>query len=166
MSLNLIVFLIIAAITVAAAIGVVACKNIIHSALALILTFLGVAALYFQLDAGFIGLVQILVYAGAVSVLFVFAVMLVMDREVEETNLANPGTRLIGAAIALLFTAGLGWAVWTTAWPQLPGQLPGDGVRNLAGLLLGDYAVAFEIAAILLLVAVVGAIILAKGAEE
>ncbi|MEN6325355.1 MAG: NADH-quinone oxidoreductase subunit J [Syntrophomonas sp.] len=166
MNLNLIVFLLIAAITLVAAIGVVACKNIVHSALSLILTFLGVAALYFQLDAGFIGLVQILVYAGAISVLFVFAVMLVMDREAEETNLANPRTRLIGAAVALFITAGLGWTVWSTRWPQTPKQLPGDAVRNLAGLLLGDYAVAFEIAAILLLIAVVGAIILAKGAEE
>ena len=166
MSLNLIVFLLIAAVTLCGAIGVIACKNIIHSALALILTFLGVAAVYFQLNAGFIGLVQILVYAGAISVLFVFAVMLVMDREAEETNLANPRTRIIGAAIALFFTAGLGWAIWSTGWPQMPVPLPGDAVRNLAGLLLGDYAVAFEAAAILLLVAVVGAIILAKGAEE
>lgn len=166
MSLDFTVFLLIAGITLAGAAGVVVCKNIVHSALALILTFLGVAALYFQLDAGFIGMVQILVYAGAVSVLFVFAVMLVMDREAGETSLANPRTRLIGAVIAILFTAGLGKAIWATQWPQLPAQLSGDAVKQLAGLLLGDYVVAFEAAAILLLIAVVGAIILAKGAEE
>lgn len=166
MSLNLLVFLLIAAITLVAAVGVVTFKNIVHSALALILCFLGVAALYFQLEAGFIGMVQILVYAGAVSVLFVFAVMLVMNREIEESNLANPRTRLIGAVVALMLTAGLGTAICLTKWPQLPGQVSGDAVKQLAGLLLGDYAVAFETAAILLLIAVVGAIILAKGAEE
>ncbi|MDD3269524.1 MAG: NADH-quinone oxidoreductase subunit J [Syntrophomonadaceae bacterium] len=166
MSLNLIVFLLIAAVILVAAVGVVAFKNIVHSALALILSFLGVAAVYFQLDAGFIGLVQILVYAGAVSVLFVFAVMLVMDRDAGETNLVNPRTRWIGAIIALLLTSGLAAAVYLTKWPQMQEPFAGDAVRQLAGLLLGDYAVAFETAAILLLIAVVGAIILAKGAEE
>ncbi|MDD2619595.1 MAG: NADH-quinone oxidoreductase subunit J [Syntrophomonadaceae bacterium] len=166
MSLNLLVFLLIAAVTLGAAAGVVAFKNIIHSALALILTFLGVAALYFQLDAGFIGMVQILVYAGAVSVLFVFAVMLVMDRDAEETNLANPRTRWAAAAAALLLTGGLGTAIWSSKWTNSPGLVNEDEVRQLAGLLLGDYVVAFETAAILLLIAVVGAIILAKGAGE
>lgn len=166
MNLNELVFYTIAVVTLLAALGVVGFKNIVHSALALVLTFLGVAALYFQLGAGFLGLVQVLVYAGAVSVLIVFAVMLVMDREAEESNLANPRTRLIGGFIALLLTGGLGTAIWSSKWPAVTAQPLKDSIGKLAQMLLGDYVVAFEAAALLLLLAVVGAIILVKGAEE
>lgn len=166
MNLSDLVFIVTALITVVAAIGVVGFKNIVHSALSLVLSFLGVAALYFQLQAGFLGLVQILVYAGAISVLIIFAIMLVMDRDANETNLSHDKKKYWGGLIALLVTLGLGAAVSSTSWKVSAGSLPEDGVGALAGLLLGDYVVAFEVAAILLLVAVVGAIILAKGAGE
>lgn len=166
MNLNELVFYAIAAVTLLGAVGVVGFKNIVHSALALVLTFLGVAALYFQLDAGFLGLVQVLVYAGAVSVLIVFAVMLVMDREADESNMANPRTRMAGALVAILFTGGVGAAIWSSKWPAIPVQSLEDEIGTLAQILLGDYAVAFEAAGLLLLLAVVGAIILVKGVED
>lgn len=161
-------FVLIAGITIVAALGVVTFKNIVHSALFLVLTFLGVAGIYFHLNAGFVGVVQILVYAGAISVLIIFAIMLVMDKDVKKTNLPNPsmGSRLAGGYIILLLTVVLGAAVWFSTFPisaQLP---PKDEVGFLANLMLGKYVVPFEAAAVLLLVAVVGAIILAKGAED
>ena len=166
MGLSDLSFFIIAGVTVASALGVVISKNIIHSALFLVLTFLGVAAVYFQLNAVFIGLVQILVYAGAISVIIIFAIMLVMDDDVEKTNLANPATRYTGLAIAVLFLFALGGAIWTSNWPNEVGTVTVNEMALLAHLLLGDYVIAFELAAILLLIAVVGAIILAKGAKD
>lgn len=163
-----VVFLAIALLIVAASLGVVVFKNIVHSALSLILAFLGVAAIYFQLNAGFIGLVQIMVYAGAISVLIIFAIMLVMDKSVDKTNLPSPskGRRIIGLFITLLLALTLGGATWFSKFPVASGSLAEDSVGMLAGLFMGDYVIAFEVAAILLLVAVIGAIILAKGADD
>lgn len=169
MNLNDAVFILIAAVTIFSALGVVASKNIVHSALLLVVTFLGVAGLYFQMNAGFIGLVQILIYGGAISVLIIFAIMLVMDTEVEKTNLPSPSIprRLGGLYLSILLTAAAGAAIWFTRWPLAGAGSKGlDEMTVLADLMLGKYVVAFEVAAILLLVAVVGAIILAKGADE
>ena len=169
MNMNALVFLIISAFTVASALVVVLSRNIIHSALALILTFLGVAMVFFDLDAGFLGLVQILVYAGAVSVLVIFAIMLVMKPDANSTNPPTPSrdTHFVGGLLAWLVVIGLGVAIGLSRWPSLPDAPEDyDAVANLATLLLGNYVVAFEAAAILLLLAVVGAIILARGAEK
>jgi NADH-quinone oxidoreductase subunit J len=162
------VFIVIAGITVLAALGVVLSKNIVHSAVFLVITFLGVAGIYFQLNAGFLGLVQIMVYAGAISVLMIFAIMLVMDVEPEETNLFNQSvpTILTGGYVGFLLFAGLAGAIAFSKWPISSVPANDTGVDLLAGLMLGKYVVPFEVAAILLLVAVVGAIILAKGVEE
>ncbi|HWQ76876.1 MAG TPA: NADH-quinone oxidoreductase subunit J [Syntrophomonas sp.] len=167
MSLNDIVFIVLAGITLAAALGVVLTRNIIHSALFLVLTFLGVAGIYFQMDAGFLGLVQIMVYAGAISVLMIFAIMLVMQADVSKTNLFNRSvpTIMAGSYTGALLTAALIGAIWFTKWPLSRVPSRDQGVENLAGLLLGQYVIPFEVAAILLLVAVFGAIILAKGEE-
>ncbi|MGI6422838.1 MAG: NADH-quinone oxidoreductase subunit J [Syntrophomonadaceae bacterium] len=161
-------FIIIAGITVTAALGVVLFKNIIYSALSLILAFLGAAAIYFQLNSSFLGVIQILVYAGAISVLIIFAIMLVMNRPAGESNLSSPRTREVftGATItAMLFTALIA-VIGFTQWPIGAKPGPDNSLGLLADLLLGDYVIAFEAAAILLLVAVVGAIILAKGGEN
>lgn len=166
MNMNDLVFLALAGITIVGALGVVSLKNIVHAALSLVLSFLGVAALYFQLQAEFMGLVQIMVYAGAISVLMIFAIMLVMDREPGQTNLSQPVNRWWGAVLALLFAATLGAVIWESRFTVQPSINSQDRVGQIASLLLGDYVIAFEAAAILLLVAVVGAIILAKGAKE
>lgn len=169
MSLNDAVFLVIAGVTVVAALGVVSSRNIIHSALFLILAFLGVAAVFFTLGAGFLGLVQILVYAGAVAVLIIFAIMLVLNVTAARSNPAQPSreTRFWGALVATILTMTLGSAVWNSHLrPVSDGQAVTDTVGALAELMLGNYVVAFEAAAILLLVAVVGAIILARGGGE
>ncbi len=169
MNMSDLFFLIITTFTIASALVVVLSRNIIHSALALILTFLGVAMTFFGLGAGFLGLVQILVYAGAVSVLIIFAIMLVMKPDPNSTNLPTPSrdTHFTGGLLAWLVVMGLGVAIGLSRWPSLPDAPKGyDAVADLATLLLGNYVVAFEAAAVLLLLAVVGAIILARGAEK
>ncbi|PKM75939.1 MAG: hypothetical protein CVU90_15080 [Firmicutes bacterium HGW-Firmicutes-15] len=163
------VFIIISGLTIVSALGVVFSRNIIHSALFLVLAFLGVAGIFFELGAGFLGLVQILVYAGAISVLIIFAIMLVMNVEAEKTNLPNPSlkTHLWGACLALLLIITLGTSIWRSELFQVLGPpAVSDAVGLLAELMLGNYVVAFEVAAVLLLLAVVGAIILARGVEE
>lgn len=161
-------FFFLAAITLLAALGVVISRNIVHSALFLVLTFIGVAGLFFDLDAGFLALVQILVYAGAISVLIIFAIMLVMKGDANTTNPFNPslGTHLWGVYLAGLLTVGLAASIWFSRLPLAKSPVTGDSVGLLAELMLGKYVVAFEVAAVLLLLAVVGAIILARGAEE
>jgi NADH-quinone oxidoreductase subunit J len=161
-------FVIISGLTILSALGVVFSRNIIHSALFLILAFLGVAGIFFELGAGFIGLVQILVYAGAISVLIIFAIMLVMNTDVKKTNMPNPNikTHLWGVYLAALLTIALGASIWYSDFPQVKGLAVSDAVGSLAELMLGSYVVAFEVAAVLLLLAVVGAIILSRGVEE
>lgn len=164
-----IVFVIIALITIFAALGVVFSRNIVHSALFLVLTFLGVAGVFFELNASFLGLVQILVYGGAISILMIFAIMLVMNVEADQTNLSNPshGTHLWGVYLVALLTSALAGSVWYSNLPKIiQGKAANDALGALAGLMLGKYVVTSETAAILLLLAVVGAIILARGAEE
>jgi len=168
-TLNDVVFVFISGLTVFSALGVVLSRNIVHSALALILAFLGVAMTFFQLGAGFIGLVQILVYAGAISVLIIFAIMLVMNVEADRTNQPNPSrfTHFWGALLTVVLIFGLGASIWGSDLLPVLGPLPvTDAVGALADLMLGKYVVAFEAAAILLLLAMVGAIILARGDEE
>jgi len=161
------VFIVIAGVTLLAALGVVLFPNIIYSALSLILTFLGVAAIFFQLNSGFLGVIQILVYAGAISILILFAVMLLMNTEPGRTNL--PTTRLKalftgGGLTAMLMTALIA-AIGFTKWTEF--DLPGvdNSVGMLAEAMMGDYIIAFEAAAIMLLAAVVGAILIAKGVQ-
>jgi NADH:ubiquinone oxidoreductase subunit 6 (subunit J) len=168
-TLNDVVFVFISGLTIFSAVGVVLSRNIVHSALALILAFLGVALTFFQLGADFIGLVQILVYAGAISVLIIFAIMLLMNVEAAKTNQPNPSRSncFWGALLALVLILGLGTSIWNSNLLAFLGPLPvTDAVGALADLMLGKYVVAFEAVAILLLLAMVGAIILARGDEE
>ncbi len=167
-TLYALVFTALAAIIILGALGVVFLPNIIHSAYCLILTFLGVAGLYLQAGAGFVGIMQIMVYGGAISVLVIFAVMLVMDREPRRTSPLRSGKApWIAGYGAFLFIAAMIVTVTKTVWPSEGSGLPeGMAMALIADQFLGNYIVAFEAAAILLLVAVVGALILAKGVEE
>lgn len=165
------VFYLVAAVIVISGLGVVISKNIVHSALLLVLAFLGIAACFFELQAGFLALMQILIYGGAVSVLLVFAIMLVMQERTEATN-PPIGSRVAGGISLLLGLALLGGLGAAIAYSGLPaGGLnaasgaPVDTVAALAQMMLGDYVLAFELAAILLLVAVAGAIVLARGED-
>lgn len=165
MSIADLVFIAIAGITIAAALGVVISKNIFHSALFLIISFLGVAAIYFQLNAAFLGLVQIMIYAGAISVLIIFAIMLVMTPDISTSNPSDKKGVGVGIIIAGLFTSLVAASVVSSKW-TLINNVVENPVEMIAELLMGDFVVAFEVAAILLLVAAIGAIIIAKGADE
>ncbi|HWJ02399.1 MAG TPA: NADH-quinone oxidoreductase subunit J [Verrucomicrobiae bacterium] len=161
------IFLVFALLTVFSAYMVVSSRNIVHSALFLALTFVGVASLYVLLDADFLAAVQLLVYGGAVAIMVVFGVMLTL-RSGEVDN-SNPDTKhwLWGAIASVLTFLVFLLVVFTTkAWGVSAEAAGGTTTGDISWLMLTKYVVPFEAAAILLLVAMIGAIILAKGVND
>lgn len=158
-------FYLLAAVVLTAAAGVVFKRNLVHSALLLAVTFIGVAGLYILLAADFLAAVQLLVYNGAVAVIVVIGVMLTQKGDMKNSNPPNRMGRGLLVIVALL-AAGMLTAVLATDWPVVAKQAPGETAAAIAGLLLGEFAIAFEAAAVLLLAAMIGAIILARGGEN
>lgn len=159
-----------AAISVVGSLLVVAQRNPVYSVLALIAAFFGLAGLYVGLEAPFVAVVQIIIYAGAIMVLFLFVVMLLnVPREDaaewdQRHPLYRPVARRVGAALAVLMALELGWAL-----SRLPGtggigeQAPAvSSVRDLGRVLFTDYMFAFEVTSILIISAMIGAVILTR----
>jgi NADH-quinone oxidoreductase subunit J len=139
-------------------------RNPVHSALALIVTLLAQASIYLMLYAPFVAGVQIILYAGGIMVLFLFVIMLVnVDRSMKERQFNSQWVVGIVAATAL---GGLFITVFTKGSSLFPDHaLPvveNDNVQNIATQLYGQYMFAFEIASLLLLVAIIGAVVMAK----
>ena len=158
------VFIVLSIITLGAALAVVTSKNLFHSALFLILSFVGVAGLYVLLEAGFLAAVQILIYVGAISILIIFAIMLtrrLMAKDLVQRN-AQWG---ISALVALLLFALLGFVLLRVNWPIDGGDVSAESISVLGQELMGTYALPFEVASVLLLVALVGSIIIARERE-
>ena len=158
-------FYVLAALCLTAAAGVIFQKNLVHSALSLALTFIGIAGLYVLLQADFLAAVQLLVYNGAVAVMIVIGVMLTQQGNMSNSNLTNR-LAIPAAFVTTALLAVSGWAIYGTSWKISTVEPASNSMATLAKLLFNDYAVAFEAAAVLLLVAMVGAITLAKGADE
>ncbi len=140
-------------------------KNPVHSAVALIITLLAQASIYLMLYAPFVAGVQIILYAGGIMVLFLFVIMLVsIDRSMRERQFNSQWVVGIIAATAL---GGLFIAVYTKGkdiFPEhvLPLVEDNNNTQEVAKLLYGQYMFAFEIASLLLLVAIIGAVVMAK----
>jgi NADH-quinone oxidoreductase subunit J len=166
-----IAFYTLAAFILAFAVMVVSTKDTVHSVLFLVLDFLFVAALYVLLGAPFLAAIQILVYAGGIVVLYLFVVMLVnLKRPPEAHQDPHRMTRLgFGLAVAVLVELGMiGWSSYSSPVP-VPAfvaplaSIPVSGNTEEVGwLLYTNYLIPFEIASMLLLVAMIGAILLAK----
>ena len=151
-------------IAIAAAITFVTRKSPVAAALWLVVTMFCLAALFIMLDAQFIGAIQVLVYAGAIMVVFLFVVMLLnLGHPADIADIRGIGARLAAGAVGLALLA----EVLVLARQRLPAVLPelpsGANVVNpVAAPLFRDYLLAFEVTSVLLLVAIVGAVILAK----
>jgi NADH-quinone oxidoreductase subunit J len=162
------VFVLAAVSVLAGAIGVVIARNPVHSALMLVMTLFGVAVLFVAQEAHFLAAVQVIVYAGAIVVLFLFVIMLLAvdrpeDLAVEPLRGQRPLALLAGAGV----TAGvllLARGEWTTGASSVAGPLsgPGSNVEKLAGSLFTRYLLAFEVTSVLLVIAVVGAVVLTR----
>ena len=160
-----ILFYVYAAVLVGAALGVVLSKNPVHAALFLVLAFFTSAVLWLLLEAEFLGIVLVLVYVGAVMVLFLFVVMML---DINIATLREGFTRHapLGALVAGIMIAEILYVVWARhlgfdlsgAAPALP---PGySNTKALGAVLYTDYVLPFQFAAVVLLVAIVAAIVL------
>ena len=166
--MELAVFLVAAAIVLAGAFGVILYRNPVHSALSLVATLFGVAVLFVAQDAQLLAAVQVIVYAGAIVVLFLFVIMLLgVDKADSLREDPLPGQRplaiLGGAAtLGLLLVILLSQDDPTTGGDGVGGFGDRPNVEALARVLFSDYVFAFEITSLLLTIAVVGAVVLAK----
>jgi NADH:ubiquinone oxidoreductase subunit 6 (subunit J) len=143
---------------------VVTLRNIIHSAVAMMVCFGSLAGMYALLGAPIVAAAQVLIYLGAISVLILFAIMLT---QAGDANLPSPFHRQAAlAALAALVVVGLiGWAVTQTDWGNAS-VIIAIGLAALAKALFTDYALPFEILSLLLLAAIIGAIYLARRPED
>jgi NADH:ubiquinone oxidoreductase subunit 6 (subunit J) len=164
MTILQIIFIILSAITLGGAIGVVTARNLFHSALLLILSFIGVAGFYVILEAGFLAAVQVLIYVGAIAILILFAIMLSRNLMAEDQVQRNEQWWVAAAVVVLLFAV-LSFILLKVNWPVISQAPPPTIIVQLGQELLGTYVVPFEVASILLTVAMVGAILLAREKE-
>jgi NADH-quinone oxidoreductase subunit J len=167
-AVNVGVFSVAAAIVLAGAIGVVVARNPVHSALMLVMTLFGIAVLFVNLNDPFLAAVQVIVYAGAIVVLFLFVIMFLgVDRQ--ENIAAEPlrGQRPLAIGLVILGTTGLlllgQVSRWTTGAPHVAGLDSGKpNVVLLGQSVYTTYLFPFEATAALLVIAVVGAVVLAR----
>ena len=171
MASELLIFYLFAAVAVAASALVVVRPKPMHSVLLLIVSFAALAGLYIQLDSPFAAVIQIVIYAGAIMVLFVFVVMLLnAHREDEAPGAAAKGPLRVGAVLGAVLVAELVWALVQVreSGAVLLGRGRGadpatlNSVAELGRVLFTDYALAFEATSVLIIVAMIGAVVLAK----
>src|SRR6187455_986815 len=170
MSVEQVIFYVFAALAVISALGVILLKNVVHSAVALAATLLSVAGIFLTLHAEFLAGVQVIVYVGGILVLFVFVIMLIsIEKSIVERQFNRQW--VIALITALLLIGELAFVVWrgndslvlAEPAPAVPSVLGVSGNSQLVGeTLYGQYLLPFEIASILLLVAIVGSVALSK----
>jgi NADH-quinone oxidoreductase subunit J len=162
MSLQVILFWILAVISILSAIGVVVAKNPVHSVLLLIVTFFTIAGFYIMLNAQFLAVVHIIVYAGAIMVLFLFVIMLMnlnASFEPQKNNLVKFAGVISGGLLLIVLVAALRKA---DTGLLMQGSSGIGLVRNLGKTLFKDFVMPFEVSSILFLSAMIGAIVIGK----
>ncbi|MFN8545114.1 MAG: NADH-quinone oxidoreductase subunit J [Candidatus Binatia bacterium] len=161
MSIETVVFYLVAAFTVGSALGVALSRNIVYSAFALMGTLLGVAATFIVLGADFLGVVQLLVYVGGILVLTLFAVML--THRIADVQVSN---RSVGRLAGLLVVGGV--FVWmvraatSAAWVTKDLAAPANTIYGVGDAFLTTYMLPFEIASVVLLAVLIGAIVVSR----
>jgi NADH-quinone oxidoreductase subunit J len=171
--MEFVVFVLAAAMILGGAIGVIVRSHPVHAALSLILTLFGVAVLFVAQEAHFLAVVQVIVYAGAIVVLFLFVIMLLgvdrtEDLSVEPFKIQRPLAVIVGVGVVGLVSASVVAsrnAIAERGSGILVADVTGDNdsnIRQLARSIFGDYVVAFELTSVLLVVAVVGTVLLTR----
>ncbi|MFM8855981.1 MAG: NADH-quinone oxidoreductase subunit J [Actinomycetota bacterium] len=171
--MEFVVFVLASAMILVGAVGVIVRSHPVHAALSLILTLFGVTVLFVAQEAHFLAVVQVIVYAGAIVVLFLFVIMLLgVDRTEDITaepfRIQRPLAAIVGVGVVGLVAASVVAArnaVALRGGGLLIAEESGDhdsNIRQLARSIFGDYVVAFEITSVLLVVAVVGTVVLTR----
>ena len=168
MAFEQLLFFVVAAISVVAAFGVIFNKNLVHSALSLLVNFGALAVLYVMLNAQFLGIVQVLVYAGAIVVLFLFVVML-LGAELGETVTTWLTLRnIILVVLSLILLTFVGTAVFENLIQGAKGDFTPEAVQQfgqvelVGSVLFTDYVLSFQLVGVLLSVGVIGVVWLAQ----
>ena len=151
----------VAALVLGSALYVVLGKNLVHSAFALIAAFFGVAVFYVYLGADFLAGAQVLIYVGGILTLLLFGVML--TNRIYNLNIRSGAIQVVpGALSAGLVFALLVWIINSVEWGAMDAGDPGPTSESIGRLLVGDYLLPFEIASVLLLIALMGAAMLVR----
>jgi NADH-quinone oxidoreductase subunit J len=158
-------FLVLAAVTVAGAVSLILQRHPIHSALSLIVVMVALAGLYLLQGAEFVAAVQIIVYAGAIMVLFIFVIMLLNAGEEERSNVSRLA-RFVGVPLGIVFLVEV--AYWIGRATSQLGSAPQEVVstRDLSTLLFREYVFPFELTSFLILIALLSALVLARREES
>jgi NADH-quinone oxidoreductase subunit J len=155
-----------AVLAVAGAVGTVSFANPIRGALSLLFSIVAIAGLYLQLHAPFLAAIQLIVYAGAVVVLFLFVIMLIGPAATAPKDSRGIVSRVIGGLAASAIAAQLVLVLAKKIVPRVPVAQAGFGsVEAFGALLFSEYLVPFEVASFLLMVAIVGAMSVARGKQ-
>lgn len=164
LDISTVLFVVLAAGVIGGGLAAVLLRNVIHSAVAMMVCFGALAGTYALLGAPIVAAAQVLIYLGAISVLILFAIMLT---QAGDANLPAPFQRQapLAAAAAIGIVLLVGWAIIQTDWTNSSVVIPID-LNALATALFNDYALPFEIVGFLLLAAIIGAIYLARRPEE
>jgi NADH-quinone oxidoreductase subunit J len=173
--LEYLVFFAAALMVLGGAIGVITLKNPVHAALGLIMTLFGIAVQFVAQEAHFLAAVQVIVYAGAIVVLFLFVIMLLgvdnaMDLSIEPIKVQRPLAAIMGLGLVSLITAAVVQAESSDVLPGAQGsgidvatvENNDSNIQQLAENLYGDHVFAFELTSVLLVVAVAGTVILTR----
>ena len=161
MSVELALFFFLAGLAVIGAVSLIVQRHPIHSALSLIVVMMSVAALYLLLGAEFVAVVQVIVYAGAIMVLFVIVIMLLNAGEEERTNLSRMA-RYAGLPLGLFLMFELAYWIARATSASATAAVAPTPTRTLAKLLFTDFVFPFELTSILILIAILGALVLVK----
>jgi len=160
-----VVFLIMVGITITGA--VIACNSerLVRSVSGLIVAFVGVAGVYYYLNSPFVAMMQILIYVGAVSVTISFAIMLAAPEEKKRVGLSGPLVGPFGFATAALLTGGFSILAFKTDW-KVTNKINDGSIKTIGLQLLTQYSMVFELISIVLLIAILGALVIARGRGE
>jgi len=156
-------FLILAIVTLAGGVAAMTLRRLVHCALALAVSFAGLAGLYLNLGADFAGLAQLLVYVGAIAILIVFAILLTRSAETELQKVFSPAG-VMGALLAIGVFGVLAWAVLASSAARgaaAAGPAPSSPMREIGFILMQRYVLPLEVIALMLTAAMIGAVILA-----
>lgn len=176
MSALQVIYLLVAAATLACAYGVVTSAKLMHSALWLGATFVGMAAIFVLLEADFLAAAQILIYVGAITTMILFGIMLSDIRDLRPAVqgpwwsrvlrvITSPRRGLLPLLASVAFTGALWLVTARTPWPLDPPPAPGSVTTAIGETMFGQYVIPFEVASVLLLVALVGAVVLSMREE-
>jgi NADH-quinone oxidoreductase subunit J len=159
-----VIFYVVAVVAIAGALGTVLVPNVVHAALFLILSLLGTAGFYILLSSEFLALVQVLVYVGAVSTIILFGLMLTRSSNMPTVSVGSqwPFAAVTCIALGLALLVG----VLDSDWPLDAGQVATVSIEAVGNALFERWLVPFEIASVVLIIALIGAIVISKQEES